>query len=229
MVRILVVADEIVPSLYSPSVQTIKPDLIVAAGDLPWDYLDFLESSLNVPLVFVPGNHDPEVEKKNRSGLCMRDGMPCSSVQPYGGINVDGTVAEVAGLRIAGLGGCVRYRPGPNQYSQRQYAWKARRLVRKARRAFGRDSGIDILLTHAPPFGLGDEQDRPHVGVHALHRVLAELQPRWHLHGHIHPYGVARPDRQVGRTTIRNVVPWKIMEIEPASTISTEHRTVLSG
>lgn len=216
MVRALVVADEIVPSLYSPSVQSINPDLIIAAGDLPWDYLDFLESTLNVPLVFVPGNHDPEVESHDsRSGMFMRAGMPCDQ-RRCGGVNVDQGVTEVAGLKIAGLGGCVRYRPGPNQYSQRQYAWKAGKLIRKARRAFGKNTKIDILLTHAPPLGLGDEDDRPHVGIKALHRVIDELQPRWHLHGHIHPFGVVRPDRQVGSTTIRNVVPWKIMDFETA-------------
>lgn len=216
MVRALIVADEIVPSLYSPCVKSINPDLIIGAGDLPWDYLDFLASTLNVPLVYVPGNHDSDVQKSGRTGMFMRAGMPCDAANQCGGFNADQEVVEVAGLKIAGLGGCVRYRPGPNQYSQREYAWKARKLIRKARRAFGKDSKIDILLTHAPPFGLGDEEDRPHVGIQALHKVIDELQPRWHLHGHIHPSGVVRPDRQVGRTTIRNVVPWKIMEFETA-------------
>ena len=76
---------------------------------------------------------------------------------------------------------------------------------------------VDVLLTHAPPRGLGDEDDRPHVGIDALHPVLERLQPRWHLHGHIHPYGQPRPDRRVGDTTIRNVIPYRMFEIEPGS------------
>jgi len=35
-------------------------DLILSAGDLPLDYLDFIISSLNKPLFFVFGNHHTE-------------------------------------------------------------------------------------------------------------------------------------------------------------------------
>jgi len=45
--------------------------------------------------------------------------------------------------------------------------------------------------------------------------VLERLAPRWHLHGHIHPYGQRRPDRTVGPTTIRNVIPYRMFEIDP--------------
>ena len=63
--------------------------------------------------------------------------------------------------------------------------------------------------------GLGDGDDGPHVGIQALHRVLDRLQPTWHLHGHIHPYGQTMPDRHVGPTTIRNVIPWKVLDVTP--------------
>ena len=36
-------------------------------------------------------------------------------------------MVDVAGLRIAGLGGCRRYSPGPNQYTDRQQARRGRR------------------------------------------------------------------------------------------------------
>ena len=49
--------------------------------------------------------------------------------------------------------------------------------------------------------------------VDALHPLLERLHPRWHLHGHIHPYGQPRPDRRVGDTTIRNVIPYRMFEI----------------
>ena len=79
---------------------------------------------------------------------------------------------------------------------------------------------VDVLLTHAPPRGLGDEDDRPHVGIDALHPVLERLHPRWHLHGHIHPYGQPRPDRRVGDTTIRNVIPYRMFEIHAESAVA---------
>lgn len=199
MVKVLAVADEVVASLYDTAVRNLEPDLVLAAGDLPWDYLEFLSSCLNVPVVFVPGNHDPEV----------------LTPRPCGAINADQAVVDVAGLRIAGLGGCVRYNDGTNQYTQQQYRGRAKKLLRRVRRAPG--DGVDVLLTHAPPFGLGDQEDRCHVGIETLHDVLDAMQPTWHLHGHIHPYGMHKADRQLGPTTIRNVIPWRLIDIEPQS------------
>ena len=46
-----------------------------------------------------------------------------------------------------------------------------------------------------------------------MHGLLADLEPRWHVHGHIHPHGFPRADRQVGPTTITNVVPWRLLEV----------------
>ena len=44
---------------------------------------------------------------------------------------------------------------------------------------------------------------------------MGRLQPTWHLHGHIHPYGLQKSDRHVGRTTLRNVIPWQVIDVEP--------------
>ena len=213
MVNVLVVADEVAPNLQEHTLRDLSPDLVLAAGDLPWDYLEWIASSIDAPMVFVPGNHDPAITaaKRSRNGTWTEGGMPCDAPRPHGVINADQAVVEAAGLRIAGLGGCVKYRPGPNQYTQRQYERRANRLLRRTRSG----GPIDVLLTHAPPLGLGDGDDGPHVGIQALHRVLERLQPTWHLHGHIHPYGQTMPDRHVGPTTIRNVIPWKVLDVTP--------------
>jgi uncharacterized protein len=34
-------------------------ELILGCGDLPYPYLENLLTFLNVPLMYVPGNHDP--------------------------------------------------------------------------------------------------------------------------------------------------------------------------
>ena len=213
MVRVLVIADEEAPGLHVQKLRDLSPELVLAAGDLPWRYLEYVGSSVDAPMVFVPGNHDPEIARARmgRNGAYTKDGMPCDGPRPHGATDADRRVIEVAGLRIAGLGGCVRYKPGPHQYTQRQYDRRARRLMRAAKRA----GAVDVLLTHAPPLGLGDGEDLPHVGIEALHTVLERLQPTWHLHGHIHPYGQQMPDRRVGPTTIRNVIPWRMIDIDP--------------
>jgi uncharacterized protein len=213
MVRVLVIADEEAPDLHYLALRSLAPDLVLSAGDLPWHYLEYVASSVDAPVVFVPGNHDPELERarRRRNGSYTAAGIPCDSPRPHGATNADVRVVTAAGLRIAGLGGCVRYRLGPHQYTQRQYDARAHRLLRRA----GRRPQVDVLLTHAPPLGLGDGTDKPHEGIAALHRVLGRLRPSWHLHGHVHPYGLPTPDRHVGPTTIRNVIPWRLIDIEP--------------
>ena len=203
MVRVLAVADEEMPAMRS-RVRDLRVDLILAAGDLPWDYLESLVSLLDAPAAFVPGNHDPRIGP---------DG-----VGPRGLINLDARARNIAGLHIAGLhiaglGGCVRYNDGDHQYTQKEYDGRARRLIKSVRGA----GPVDVLLTHAPPLGLGDEPDPAHIGISALHGVLETLRPIWHLHGHIHPYGMLKEDRQFGPTTIRNVIPWQLIEIEAQS------------
>jgi uncharacterized protein len=154
MVRVLVIADEEAPDLHHQVLRAITPDLVLSAGDLPWHYVEYVVSSVDAPAVFVPGNHDPSIERARlgRNGTYTADGLPCDGPRPHGAVNADGLIVEAAGLRIAGLGGCVRYKPGPHQYTQRQYVGRARRLIRHAR-AVG---AIDVVLSHAPPLGLGD-------------------------------------------------------------------------
>lgn len=193
MVRVLAVADEEVAAMRSRAAD-LQVDLVVSAGDLPWDYLAELVDLVGAPAVYVPGNHEPPEAGPGRA--------------PAGMVTADDQVVEVAGLRIAGLGGCVRYNRGEHQYTQEEYTERARRLIDRA------GGEVDVLLTHAPPRGLGDDDDPSHLGIEALHGVLEKLRPSWHLHGHLHPYGMHKPDREVGDTTIRNVIPWQVIEIE---------------
>jgi len=72
-----------------------------------------------------------------------------------------------------------------------------------------------VLLTHAPPLGVGDEEDPAHQGFEALLDLVERLSPKFLIHGHIHPYGEARPDRQLGTTTVVNAVPFRLLEVEP--------------
>ena len=216
MVRVLAVADEVCDALWGAKAAALAPDLVLAAGDLPWDYLEFLASVTDRPVVFVPGNHDPAVAsaRQHRSGQFLRAGMPCEPPRPAGCRNADGTVARrrrAADRRPRR----VRALPARAQPVQPARVPPARRPPAAPGRApaAAAPGPVDVLLTHAPPRGLGDEDDRPHVGIDALHPVLERLHPRWHLHGHIHPYGQPRPDRRVGETTIRNVIPYRMFEI----------------
>ena len=81
-------------------------DLILSCGDLKAQYLDFLATFSHAPILYVHGNHD-EPYKKNPPDSCS-----C--------ICVEDKIYNYCGLRILGLGGSMRYRPGHFQYSERE-------------------------------------------------------------------------------------------------------------
>jgi Icc-related predicted phosphoesterase len=144
----------------------------------------------------------------------LRSELDMQTPGPAGCENIDGRVVEARGLRIAGLGGSVRYKAGPNQYSQAQAGWRALKLearIRLKRVRNGRK--LDVLVTHAPPFGLAEAKDSAHVGFVATLRLIQHFQPSIAVHGHVHPYGRVLPERHVGKTRVVNVVPSRILEV----------------
>lgn len=58
--KILCVSDQIDPLIYNLNASKNFPDidLILCAGDLPMDYVDFIVSVFNKPTYFIFGNHD---------------------------------------------------------------------------------------------------------------------------------------------------------------------------
>jgi len=218
VVLVLAVSDEVDDALLADWHAVRQAQLIVACGDLPFEYLGQLMNRLGAPLVFVPGNHDPDISgyRISRAGLPLRAGLPARPPWPDGAISAERRVVDAAGLRLAGLGGCRRYSPGPNQYTEQQQARRARGLARRAWWRRVRDGrGVDVLLTHAPPEGAGDGSDPPHQGFRALHRLTTRLQPAVLLHGHVHPHGTVPPGHRLGRTVVHNVVGRHLLEIEP--------------
>lgn len=193
--RILLISDEESPYLwdyYRPGCVG-KIDLILSAGDLKAEYLTFLVTMLNCPLLYVHGNHDGSYEKR------PPEGCDC----------VDGRVAEVKGLRVAGLGGSYRYSGGPHQYTEAQMRRRIRRLRRKLR------DGVDILLTHAPAAGYGDREDMAHRGFEAFTEFMDAYGPAYLIHGHVHARYVPGLQREYrrGNTVVRNVCGYQVLEL----------------
>ena len=60
-----------------------------------------------------------------------------------------------------------------------------------------RSHRLDVLLTHAPPRGVGDGTDPVHQGFPALNVLAGRLQPPLLLHGHVDP----DPDPAAAATT----------------------------
>jgi len=215
-VRVLAVSDEVSEALWADPSLARGAELILACGDLPFEYLGYLMNALDVPLVFVPGNHDPDVSgyRTSRAGLTLRAGLPARPPWPSGAISADGQVVDVAGLRIAGLGGSRRYTPGPNQYTDWQQGRRGRRLALRARL---RRRRVQVLLSHAPPAGVGDGPDAPHQGFPILNALARQLSPGLLLHGHVDPGPAGWRDHRLGGTVVRNVTGRHLFDIDPGT------------
>ncbi len=74
---------------------------------------------------------------------------------------------------------------------------------------------VDILLTHAPPRGVGDEPDLAHRGFTSINALVGRLNPALLLHGHVQPGEVGIPTGVIGSTIVRNVTGRHLLEIDP--------------
>jgi len=176
--KILCVSDQIDPLIYTNTIKQrfADVDLILSAGDLPLDYLDFIISTLNKPLFFVLGNH--HIEEVD--------------TYSHGATYVDSKVMREAGLIVAGLGGSMRYNKGENQFSDLEMNIRILKLLPALifNRVF-RGRFLDILLTHASPRGIHDKEDKCHKGFKCFLWFIKTFKPRYLVHGHIHLYDLS--------------------------------------
>ena len=201
--KILCLADEVCTALwdyYTPGKLT-EYDLILSSGDLKAEYLSFLVTMARCPLLYVHGNHDDSYREN------PPEGCDC----------IDDKLIVYKGLRILGLGGSRRYTPGSHQYSERQM----RKRIRKLKRAIRLAGGVDIVLAHAAPFGVGDAEDLPHRGFAAFLELIDEYHPVYFLHGHVHlNYGtnIRRLGEYNGTTVINCCGRYDLYWNRPAET-----------
>ena len=195
--RILAISDEECPALwdyYTPG-RLDGIDLIISCGDLKASYLSFLVTMAKCPVLYVPGNHDTRYDRN----------------PPEGCDPIDGHVVVYNGVKIMGLGGCQKYHPGPQQYTETQM----RRRIRRLRFPLWKAKGVDIVVTHAAPAGLGDADDPAHRGFVAFRDLIDKYHPSHLIHGHVHMTYGANTARELdyNGTKIVNAYERYIIEI----------------
>jgi uncharacterized protein len=186
--KVLVIGDKESPFIWDH----FNPDhfkdvkLIISTGDLRSEYLSFIVTMMNAPLLYVPGNHD---------GNYMNN-------EPEGCQNIDGKILTINDINIMGLGGSILYNNGPYQYTEREMSFR----LMKLKLSLWRKKKIDIFVSHSPAFGINDGEDMCHTGFKVFRDILDTYQPRFFLHGHQHlSYGSnAKRITQLGNTTIIN-------------------------
>ncbi len=202
--RVLTISDHVHDTVYSPALTRFAEgvELVLACGDLPADYLEYIVSLLNIPLYYVMGNHGGDGGEK---------------IFPDGCENVDGRVVEYKGLLIAGLEGALRYNNRPRfQYTENEMRAKIAALTPALllnRARTGRF--LDVLITHAPPRKIHDGEDYAHRGFESLIWFIDHYRPRYLVHGHKHVYDTReRTVTQRGITTVVNTYGARVLEIE---------------
>ena len=115
--KILAIADEESKYLwdYFEKSKLEGIDLIISCGDLDPRYLSFLATFTSAPVLYVHGNHDDKYER----------------IPPDGCICIDDKIYVHEGVRIMGLGGSMRYKPGQYQYTERQMRHRVFKLLPK--------------------------------------------------------------------------------------------------
>jgi uncharacterized protein len=212
MIRVLAVSDEVDQRIYSSSIRERMGDIdmVISCGDLPASYLEFLTDALHREVYYVLGNHAEEITRIGDKGIPRH---------PEGCVDVGFKVIRdpMTGLLIAGLPGSLRYSDrDPVQFSEFQMGLHMIRMAPRLlwnRIRYGR--ALDLLVTHAPPLGVGDREDAAHRGFGVMHRFIRWAKPVWHLHGHIHLYDrTIDPTQTLHDTTIVNVYPFQRLDLE---------------
>jgi predicted phosphohydrolase len=175
-------------------------DLLIHSGDFcRWGVLDdvaeFMRWFAERPhrhKVMIAGNHDLAVEKLSADALAL---------VPSNVVYLQDEGATIAGLRVWG-----------SPWTPTFHDW-AFMLPRGAplREKWARiPEGLDILITHGPPYGHGDlaghapGRPRRAVGCLELLAAVRRARPRLHVFGHIHEgHGLTVSD-EVGPTIFAN-------------------------
>ncbi len=195
--RILAVSDIESKSLYdffSPE-KVEGVELIIGCGDLREEYLEFLVTMINVPLLYIHGNHDDHFKR-----------------EPEGCVCIDDKFYEYKGIRFVGLGGSFRYRDGKYMYTEGEMKRRIFKLMPKL--LFHK--GFDVLVTHCPARHLNDFDTITHRGFDCFNRLLEKYKPKLFMHGHIHRnYGARIPQKSDHNgTLVINASDYCIFDID---------------
>ena len=229
--KILAISDEVVDFIYSPQIKQkyADVDLVLGCGDLPFYYLEYIVTILDVPLYYVPGNHDRREQYLSDGRVVYRAegcerldrravSLPAVSLASQRGPQAQAQAAAAPRLLLAGLGGSLRYNQDiGHQHTEAEMFSRALSLApRLAVNRLRHGRYLDILVTHAPPRGIHDRDDLAHTGFKTFRRFMDIFQPRLLLHGHSHIYrGDTITKSLYQNTQVINVYPYRVIEWEP--------------
>lgn len=151
-------------------------DIIIHSGDISFsgsenEIVDFIEWFCDLPYrykIFIAGNHDNFLYDANIDGLSENCFYLCNSKIEIEGITLYGNPLFMEDIISGEYEGNIDKIP----------------------------HGIDILITHQPPHSILDLSGKINYGSQELLGKVSEIQPKYHLFGHIHDaYGIEKRDK----------------------------------
>ncbi|MCQ2594464.1 MAG: metallophosphoesterase [Treponemataceae bacterium] len=226
--KILCVSDQIDPLVYSSSAKERFEDidLVLCAGDLAMEYVDYIVSALNKPTYFVFGNHNLKEFCFYHPNECpQRGAAPYDALKYAHGAHYLGFKTFNDGkLLMAGASGSKLYNNGQCQYTDKQMKYRLIKMIPQLyynKWRYGRY--LDIFLTHTPPKDIHDKSDPCHQGFDCYRWFLKKFKPTYMIHGHIHLYDIQ--DIRVSKfeeTTIINAFSHYILEFDEKDLMHSE-------
>jgi hypothetical protein len=203
-IRLLAASDEPDPALDHAKnrEQLGHIDAIIGCGDLEPDYLGFLGDAFHAPITYIRGNHD-------RGGAWARH-------KPAPTPTTRGRLVEVNGITVVPFEW-----PGLGQDQAQRDEFRAWLDVFRAEvglwRRGPRGRGTPILvISHAPPRGIGDAATDPyHLGYASYRWLLERREPPLWLHGHPNPASVTDWRDSFGSSVVANVTGSTLVELLP--------------
>lgn len=158
-----------------------KGDMLIHAGD--FDIRDEFELNHVVNwfmalkfknIVFIGGNHDLYLEQLFKAGI--------TSKMPKGIHYLCNSSVEIDGIKLWGS----PYSPAFGQ------GWGFNGFLDDLKKIWATiPNDTNIVITHAPPFGINDVVRGIHQGCPILRDRIKEIKPKLHCHAHIHEgYGI---------------------------------------
>jgi Icc-related predicted phosphoesterase len=153
-------------------------DILIFAGDMTHcrtdrevvDFNDFLRSLPHKHKIVVAGNHDHRLaDDPKKAKLLLSDA-----------VYLQDESVVVEGITIYG----APWNPLINDYACDAFALPRGKVLKRKWDMI--PSGIDILVTHAPPSGIFDRNGPVSHGCTDLAAAVATLKPKYHIFGHIH-------------------------------------------
>jgi Icc-related predicted phosphoesterase len=181
-----------VSDIHARPVETPEADLLIVSGDLTYYSSDkelewfeaWLKGQLAKHKIFIAGNHDKKFQTH-----------PWGSEQYVKRVCADGlthylqaTSTTIAGLSIWGSPWIPKW--GDNT----AFGFRSRAAAKAHWAKI--PEGVDVLITHGPPFGILDQvSNGKHVGDPDLLEAVKRIKPKLHVFGHIHSgYGKVEID-----------------------------------